>query len=124
MNWTELNTKDSIPYQLQIVLNTLYGNRKLADVNEEFEETDVIEDTSLPMRQLRLLTRKNENWRLIYKQGGVGVHYVYIQCKIKNDSLYDLKVGESLLDLENNHSVTKLLNQNKINLRSIKTVNK
>ncbi|MDI1256861.1 MAG: hypothetical protein PSV16_12265 [Flavobacterium sp.] len=123
-SWIELNEKDSIPYEILTVLKTLKGNKKIADRNEAYEATDVIEDTTIPMRQLRLLARKNNDWRLVYIQGGIGNHYVYLECKIKNDSLYNLKIGESLSDLENNDSITKLLSQNKINLRTVKIINK
>ena len=122
--WTEYKSKDSIPKQLIKVLKALNGNEKIANFNEEYEATDNIEDTLLPTRQLKLLTNKNENWRLVYEQGGIGTSYFYVQCKIRNDSLYELKIANTLLAIENNDSISKYLKENKLQFQNIKTINK
>jgi hypothetical protein len=123
-NWIEFNSKDSIPKQLKYVLQALNGNTKIADKNEVYEATDNILDTTIPTRELRMLARKNDNWRLVYKQGGIGTYYVYIQCKIKSDSLHDLKVGNTLLQIENNDSISKFIKQKALILKEIKTRNR
>jgi hypothetical protein len=123
-NWKEFNSKDSIPKQLKYVLQALNGNTKIADKNEVYEATDNILDTTIPTRQLRMLARKNDNWRLVYKQGGTGTYYVYIQCKIKSDALYDLKVGNTLLHIENNDSISKFINHKALILKEVKTRNR
>ena len=119
-NWINYNTKDSIPKQLKEVLIYINGDSKIANPKEDFEATDNIMDENLPTRQLRILARKNNEWRLIYKQGGFGTYYVYIGCKIENDSLSNLEIGKSLLHLENNDSISKFLKEEKIKLQSIK----
>lgn len=124
INWTEFNSKDSIPKQLKYVLQAINGDAKIADKNEVYEATDNINDTTIPTRQLRMLARKNENWRLVYKQGGIGTYYVYIQCKIKSDTLYDLKTGNTLLNIENNDSISKFISNKALKLTEIKTRNK
>ena len=122
--WTIYNSKDSIPKQFYYVLKALNGNEKIADKNEEYEATDNISDANLPTRQLKLLAKKKENWRLVYEQGGIGTYYVLIQCKIKKDSLYELKIAETLLPIENNDSISKFIKENRIDFQSIKTINK
>lgn len=120
-NWTEYKTKDSIPELLKLTLQKINkDNFKIADFNREFEMTDVIMNDTLPTRQLRLLAKKNNDWRLSYIQGGYGKHYVYAECKIENDLIFNFKIVESNLKLENNDLIDKLLNEKKITLKEIK----
>lgn len=122
--WKIYNSKDSIPKQFFYVLKAINGDEKIADKNEDYEATDNISDKNLPTRQLKLLTKKNDNWRLVYEQGGIGKYYVYIECKIKKDSLYELKIAETLLPIENNDSISKFIKENRIDLKDFKTINK
>ena len=120
-NWIEYTTKDSIPELLELTLKEINKNdSKIADFNEKFEKTDVIINDSLPRKQIRLLAQRNENWRLSYIQGGFVKYYVYVECKIENDSIYDFKITESIYELENNDSIDKLIDENKIILKEIK----
>ena len=50
-DWREINTKDSIPKQLNNVLFSINGNLKIANPNEDFEATDNIGNENLPIRQ-------------------------------------------------------------------------
>jgi hypothetical protein len=118
--WREINTKDSIPKQLTEVLRSLNGDVKIANPNEDFEVTDNIGNPELPTRQLKLLSVKNNDWRMSYLQGGIGTSYFLIECTIKNDSLYNLKIANSLLDLDNNDSITKYIKESKIEYENIK----
>lgn len=116
-NWTDFDTKDSIPKRLnEALLNIKNGNFDLADPNERYNATDVIID-SLPRQKLSLLSRKGDNWRLTYIQGGFGKYYVYAQCKISNDSIYDLRMAESIFILENNDSIDKYILEKKLELK-------
>ena len=81
-NWTLYNSKDSIPEQLNQVLMAINGETKIANSSEKFEATDNILNDSLPRRQLRLLARNKNEWRMSYIQGGIGKSYVYLECKI------------------------------------------
>jgi len=120
-NWTEYKTKDSIPELLSSVLKEINKKDfKIANFNEKFEVTDVISNDTLPRKQLRFLARKDTDWRLSYIQGGYGKHYVYIECKIERDSISDFKIANSILKLENNDTIDKLLNEKKIILKEIK----
>jgi hypothetical protein len=104
--WTEFNTKDSIPALLSLTLKKVLKNDfEIANLNEKFNKTDVIIYNSSPTRQLRLLSRKNNIWRMTYVQGGFGKHYVYAECKIINDSISDFKICQTVLKLENNDSI-------------------
>lgn len=117
--WREINKRDSIPKQLNKVLVSINGDLKIANPNEDFEETDDIGSDNLPTRQLKLLAVKNNDWRLSYLQGGIGTSYFLIECTIKNDSLYNLKIANSLLDLDDNDSITKFIKQGRIEYVSL-----
>lgn len=111
--WREINEKDSIPKELKKVLVALNGDLKIVNPNESFEATDD-GGSDLPTRQLKLLALKENDWRMSYLQGGVGESYFLIECTIKNDSLYNLRIANSLLNLDNNDSITKFIKQGKI----------
>ena len=119
-NWTEYKTKDSIPELLNLVLIQLNkGEFSIANSNENYNVTDVVED-SLPMRQLRLLSKRNDEWRIGYVQGGFGKHYYFAECMIQNDSIFDFKVSHSNEKLENNDTIDKFIKEKKIILNEIK----
>lgn len=124
-NWTEFNTKDSIPKLLTLTLKkALKNDFKIANPNEEFNKTDVLINDSAPTRQLRLLSNKNSLWRITYIQGGFGKHYVYAECKIKNDSISDFKISQTNLKLENNDSIDKYLADKKLEPKKVKIIMK
>src|SRR5690554_5861985 len=87
-------------------------------------KTDVIINDSVPTRQLRLLSRKNNIWRIAYVQGGFGKHYVYAECKIINDSISDFKISQTNLRLENNDSIDKYLADKKLEPKKVKIIMK
>ena len=112
--WIEFKTNESIPKPLYLALSKLDNvDFKIANSNERFNATDLLID-SLPSRQLRLLAKKNDKWRMTYIQGGFGKYYVYIECKIHNDSILDFKIAESLSLIENNDTIDKLLSEHKL----------
>ena len=112
--WIVYNTKDSIPKVLNDALLHLHkGNFALANPNESYNATDNIID-SLPRQQLSLISKKGEQWRLTYVQGGFGKYNVFVHCEIKNDSIYNLVAAQSLLPLNNNDSIDKYLAGNEL----------
>ena len=120
-NWTDFDTKDSIPELLTLTLKkVLKNNFVIANPNEEFNRTDVIINDSIPTRQLRLLSRKNDIWRISYVQGGFGKHYVYAECKILSDSITDFKISQTNLKLINNDSIDKYIAEKKMELKDVK----
>lgn len=122
-SWTEFNTKDSIPELLTLTLKKVLQNDfEIANPNENFNKTDFIINDSIPNRQLRLLSRKNNFWRITYIQGGFGKHYVYAECKIKNDSISNFKITQSNLRLENNDSIDKFLLEKKLEPKNVKII--
>ena len=122
-NWTEFNTKDSIPELLTLTLRKMLNDDfEIANPNENFNKTDVIINDSIPTRQLRLLSSKNNFWRITYIQGGFGKYYVYAECKIKNDSISDFKFSQSNLKLESNDSIDKYLSEKKLEPRKVKII--
>ena len=118
-NWTEYNSKDSIPDILQnALIKVSNDNFELADPNEPFNATDVISD-SLPRQKLTLLSSKNNTWRLAYIQGGFGKYNVLIESEIRKDSLVSFKLGESLLRLDNNDSISKYISEKDLVLKTV-----
>ncbi|WP_347053006.1 hypothetical protein [Flavobacterium olei] len=79
----------------------LNNDEKIANKNEDCETTDNISDTKIPTRQLKWLAKRNDNWRLDYEQGGIGNYNVYIERKIKKDSLFKLEDIEKYIDTNN-----------------------
>lgn len=118
--WTDFHTKDSIPELLTLTLKkVLESDFKIANPTDRFNATDVIND-SIPTRQLRLLSRKGDTWRIAYIQGGIGKHYVYAECKISNGTISNFKISQSLLKLESNDSIDKYLADKKLLLQKVK----
>lgn len=121
-NWTEFKTKDSIPLLLRQVIKKInHGDSLIANTRESFNATDVRFD-SLPNRQLSLLANKNNKWRLTYIQGGIGKHYVFTQCKIEKDSIFDFRITTSNLKLENNDSIEKYLSNQRLKPKKLKII--
>ena len=124
-NWTDFKTKDSIPELLTLTLKKILKNNfEIANPNENFNATDVMIDDSIPTRQLRLLSRKNNSWRIAYIQGGFGKHYVYADCQIINDSISDFRISQTSLKLENNDSTDKYLADKKLEPKEVKIIMK
>ncbi|MFI2742760.1 hypothetical protein ACG2LH_08475 [Zhouia sp. PK063] len=120
-NWTCFTTKDSIPKLLILALKeTFENNFEMANFNEKFNETDVIINDSIPDKKLQLLSRKNNLWRISYVQGGFAKHYVFAECKIINDSIFDFKISQTALRLDSNDSINKYITEKKIVLKKIK----
>ena len=118
-NWTEYNSKNSIPDILQnALIKVSNDNFELADPNEAFNATDVISD-SLPRQKLTLLSSKNNTWRLAYIQGGFGKYNVLIESEIQKDSIVNFKIGETLLTLDNNDSISKYLSEKDLVLKRV-----
>jgi len=118
-NWTEYNSKDSIPDILQnALIKVSNDNFELADPNEPFNATDVISD-SIPRQKLTLLCSKNNTWRLAYIQGGFGKYNVLIESEIQKDSIVNFKIGETLLTLDNNDSISKYLSEKDLVLKRV-----
>lgn len=110
-NWAEFKTKDSIPKLLTLTLKKVLKNDfEIANPNEEFNRTDVIINDSIPTRQLRMLSRKSNTWRIAYIQGGFAKHY----GNIINDSISDFRISQTNLKLENNDSIDKYLADKKL----------
>lgn len=110
-NWAEFKTKDSIPKLLTLTLKKVLKNDfEIANPNEEFNRTDVIINDSIPTRQLRMLSRKSNTWRISYIQGGFAKHY----GNIINDSISDFRISQTNLKLENNDSIDKYLADKKL----------
>jgi hypothetical protein len=100
-------------------LISLNGEFKIANPNEDFEETDDRANPNLPTRQLKLLCVKNNSWRMSYIQGGMASSYVLVQCDIKNNLLHHLQIAHSFTDLDNNDSITKYIKDGSLKLEDV-----
>ncbi len=118
-NWTEYSSKDSIPDILQnALIKVSNDNFELADPDEPFNATDVFSD-SIPRQKLTLLSSRNNTWRLAYIQGGFAKYNVLIESEIQNDSIVSFKLGESLLTLNNNDSISKYKSEKDLILKTV-----
>ncbi len=119
--WTVYKTKDSIPKPLKLVLEKSFKNGfKIADFDEEFNSTDII-DEKLPSKKILFLGKKNQLWRITYVTGGFGKYYSYIECKITKDSVYDFKIANSIkYKISNNKTIEKFLKDKDTKLTKIK----
>lgn len=117
--WVDFYEVDSIPELLEQVLIQLNkGEFSIGNPNENYNKTDVVLD-SLPMRQLKLLSKRNNEWRIGYVQGGFGKHYYFAQCTIQNDSIFNFKFTDSNRVFGNNDTIDKYIKENKISLKNI-----
>ena len=124
-NWKEFMETDSISELLNLTLKKVLKNDfKIANPDEQYNETDVLICDSVPRRQLRLLARRNDIWRISYIQGGFGKHYVYAECKIKNDSISEFKITQTNLKLESNDSIDNYLAEKKLKPNEVKIIMK
>ncbi len=121
--WVYYHTKDSVPELLFDVLRQIHHGRfEIANPDEEYNATDVIND-SLPIRKLVLLARKGDQWRMTYLEGGFGKKYVYTECKIRSDSIFDFGITQTLLRIDNNDSIDKYLSEKKLIPKKITPIN-
>ncbi|WP_159023611.1 hypothetical protein [Formosa sp. L2A11] len=123
--WVLYNTKDSIPRLMMLTLKqALKNDFSIANPNEEFNRTDVIINDTIPRKQLRLLSRKGNFWRMTYIQGGIGLHYVYTECKIIKDTISDFKISQTNLKIENNDTIDFYLYKKRLKLNDVKIIMK
>lgn len=114
-NWELLYTIDSIPPVLIKAMRKItHDDFQIANSTERFRSTDMGDSDSLPTRQMRLLAKDGNKWRLTYIQGGFGKSYIFVEGTVINDSLADLKYAATLFPLENNDSIRKLLNSDQL----------
>lgn len=120
-DWVILNDKNKIPEQIKDFF-LAKENRELdiANPDEEFNITDVVLKPNLPFRQLRLLEKKNQTWRMVYIQGGIGKSYQFYEFKIQGDSISEIKKGYSFENIETNDSLEYYIKKDKVRFEKIK----
>lgn len=120
LDWIILNDKNKIPQQIKNFFQASENRElKIANPNEEFNVTDVVVNSKLPFRQLRLLERKNEIWRMVYIQGGIGKSYQFYEFKIQEDTISEIKKGYSFENIETNDSLEHYIKKGKVKLEKI-----
>ena len=120
-DWIILNDKNKIPEQIKDFF-LAKENRELDIVNpdEEFNRTDVVLKPNLPFRQLRLLEKKNQTWRMVYIQGGIGKSYQFYEFKIQGDTISEIKKAYSFENIETNDSLEYYIKKEKVKFEKIK----
>ena len=121
LDWIVLNDKYKIPQQVKDFFQASENRAlKIANPNEEFNITDVVINSNLPFRQLRLLEKKNQIWRMVYIQGGIGKSYQFYEFRIQGDTISDIKKGYSFENIETNDSLEYYIKKEKVMLEEIK----
>lgn len=120
-NWFIVNDKNKIPQQI-IDFFEAAENRpfEMANPDEEFNITDNVVNPSLPFRQLRLLENKNEIWRMVYLQGGIGESYQFYEFRIHRDTISNSKKAYSFENIETNDSLEYYIKNGKVKFEKIK----
>ena len=124
-NWIILNDKNKLPTEITDFFVTYEGESlQIANPNENFNITDVVKYPNAPFRQLRLMENKNDLWRLVYLQGGIGESHQYYEFSIKGDSITNIKKGYSFENIETNDSLEYYIKIGKVHLDNIKVTYK
>ena len=83
-NFFTVNNIKEIPKEVKLELDCLTGDFSIANPNEEYQDSCII-DKEVPRRQL-LLFAKNDNFLILkYAKGGDGstTHYLFIEYKAR-----------------------------------------
>lgn len=120
VDWIILNDKKKIPIQIKdFFLAAEKEELDIANANEEFNMTDVVLKQNLPFRQLRLLEKKNQTWRMVYIQGGIGKSYQFYEFEIQEDTISKIKKAYSFENIETNDSLEYYINKGKVKFEKI-----
>lgn len=88
--WKTYNSKNKIPKVIKEFLS-YKGNFKIANPNEEFNLYDNETDEDLAYQQLRLLSTKQDKWRVVILVGGLGHSYYCYEFSVKNNVVFETK---------------------------------
>lgn len=121
IDWVVLNDKNKIPAEIKdFFLAAEDSELKIANPDEAFNIGDAVLERNLPFRQLRLLEKKNELWRLVYFQGGVGTSYQFYEFKIQGDSISEVRKGYSFKNIGSTDSLDYYIKKGNVKFDSIK----
>ena len=121
LHWIILNDKNKIPMEIKDFFSAFEGkDLNIANPNEKFNLTDIKQYQNAPFRQLRLLEKKNNLWRLVYIQGGIGKSYCFYEFKIQGDTISNIRSGNSLENIETNDSLEYYIKKDKVKFTKIK----
>lgn len=120
-DWKTLNDKNKIPEQIDDYFRAAEnGPLHIANPDEKFNVTDVVENPDWPSRQLRLLENKNQTWRMVYIQGGIGKSYQFYEFKIQSDTISEITKGVSFENIETNDSLEYYIKKGKVKFKKVK----
>lgn len=121
LQWTVFNDKNKIPIEIMDYFAAFEGiDLRISNPNEKYNVTDVKQYENAPFRQLRLLEKKNNLWRLVYIQGGIGKSFHFYEFKIQGDTISNIRKGNSLENIETNDSLEYYIKKGKVNFSEIK----
>jgi len=106
------NNKKDIPKFLRIELGCLANGFSIANPNQPYQSTDVIE-RKLADRQLVFFAKSDRMIVLTYLRGGRGVSRHLLMIKFKDDKITDFWTGICLNGMESKEGIIRYLKSTK-----------
>ena len=99
LQYQKVDSLKSVDSLLVSQLLNLTNQEPIAEIGQPFEATDVIGDTSIPMRRFVTAgvdTSEKKYWILCYEHGGFGYHLHVAVFALKNNKFYKVTAGQAL----------------------------
>lgn len=116
--WKTYNNKTKIPQAIKEFLS-YRGNFKIANPNENFNLYDNHTDENLAYQQLRLLSTKQDKWRIVILVGGLGSYYCY-EFSVKSNIVFETKRAVIFEDIKSNELWDYYEKKGDLKLESVK----
>lgn len=93
---------------------------KMSNPNEKFNRTDVIIYPDKSNQQLQFLANKNNIWRLVFIQGGIGLSNQFYEFEVNNDTISKVTKAYSFENIKTNDALEFYIKKGKVNFEKIK----
>lgn len=117
--WKTFNNKNKIPKVIKEFLS-YKGNFKIANPDEAFNLYDNNTDEDLSYQQLRLLSNRQDKWRVVILIGGLGYSYHCYEFSLTDKSLFDTRKAVIFDDIKSNELWDYYVKKGDLNLEIFK----